>query len=336
MKLKIIIYFVICVFLSCSKSDPQTRIENQTPTDDTNNNSPNISFLVSNYLNEIIAVMESNSINKYDINWGQFRTEVFETAETAQTIEETIPAIRRALELLGDNHSFFISPAGNYVFGNDNLDCDYQTIETPDLPNNIGYVKVEGNFLSGESNAQYIQNIMQQISNQDDVDKIGWIIDLRNNGGGNMWPMITGLAPILGEGISGFFIDADGNEISWGIENGNAIYDGSPLDEFSNSHQLILQNPKVAVLHNNATNSSGEATTVAFKKRPNTKSFGNPTCGRSSGNQRFNLSNSSSLFLTVSYFADREMTNYYGESIQPDVICAQEDIISNAVNWLNE
>jgi C-terminal processing protease CtpA/Prc len=29
----------------------------------------------------------------------------------------------------------------------------------------------------------------------------GWIVDLRNNGGGNMWPMLTGIGSILGEGV---------------------------------------------------------------------------------------------------------------------------------------
>ncbi len=27
----------------------------------------------------------------------------------------------------------------------------------------------------------------------------GWIVDLRGNGGGNMWPMLAGVGPILGE-----------------------------------------------------------------------------------------------------------------------------------------
>ena len=35
---------------------------------------------------------------------------------------------------------------------------------------------------------------------------IGWIVDLRTDGGGNMWPMMAGLGPILGEGIMGWIV----------------------------------------------------------------------------------------------------------------------------------
>src|SRR5690606_1433128 len=33
----------------------------------------------------------------------------------------------------------------------------------------------------------------------------GWIVDLRGNGGGNMWPMLDGIGPLLGDSIVGFF-----------------------------------------------------------------------------------------------------------------------------------
>jgi C-terminal processing protease CtpA/Prc len=31
----------------------------------------------------------------------------------------------------------------------------------------------------------------------------GWIVDLRGNGGGNIWAMLAGVGPILGEGELG-------------------------------------------------------------------------------------------------------------------------------------
>ena len=51
------------------------------------------------------------------------------------------------------------------------------------------------------------QQIQDQIKIMDHPYNIGWIVDLRGNGGGNMWPMLAGIGPILGEGIAGYFID---------------------------------------------------------------------------------------------------------------------------------
>ena len=47
----------------------------------------------------------------------------------------------------------------------------------------------------------------------------GWIVDLRGNTGGNMWPMLTGIGPILGDGTVGSFVAADGN-ITWFYQDG--------------------------------------------------------------------------------------------------------------------
>jgi len=39
----------------------------------------------------------------------------------------------------------------------------------------------------------------------------GWIIDLRGNGGGNMWPMLAGIGFVLGDGPAGSFVLLDGS-----------------------------------------------------------------------------------------------------------------------------
>src|SRR5687768_15484425 len=76
-------------------------------------------------------------------------------------------------------------------------------------------------------------------------------------------------------------------------------------------------NPKVAVLVDNGVASSGEATFIAFRKRANTRSFGVATCGLSTANRGFVLSDGALLNLTVSVMADRAKTKY-GDQVQPD------------------
>src|SRR4051812_15802719 len=53
---------------------------------------------------------------------------------------------------------------------------------------------------------QQIRRIQQQIKELETHAPCGWIVDIRGNRGGSMWPMLAGVGPILGEGLVGEFI----------------------------------------------------------------------------------------------------------------------------------
>jgi len=287
------------------------------------------------YLNEVLDIMEKNSINKTKINWVDFKNEVFSTVPTAQIISDTYPGIRKALTLLGDNHSHFISPSGLVIYVGPS--GSLENIGTPAIPNDVGYVKVTA--YSGSSNdAQAIAFatlIQYQIRNQDNFKIKGWIVDLRNNTGGNMWPMLVGIGPILGEGVAGYFIFSDGRLYSWGFENGISVSNGYPITQLSDSYKLLIPNPKVAVLLNSAVSSSGEVIAISFIGRDNTKSFGSATCGLSTANSTFKLSDNATLNLTTAHLADRNKKTY-GVPINPDVKSSIETIINDALAWIRE
>ena len=52
--------------------------------------------------------------------------------------------------------------------------------------------------------AIHIQNLIKSLDSNYNIKY--WIIDLRENWGGDMYPMIAGLAPIIGEGTYGYFV----------------------------------------------------------------------------------------------------------------------------------
>lgn len=90
----------------------------------------------------------------------------------------------------------------------------------------------------------------------------------------------------------------------------------------------------MAVLTDNAVASSGEATVIAFRARPNTRSFGRPTCGVSTANSSFPMPNGAILNLTVAVMADRTKTRY-GDSVVPDeVVSDPAETVNRAVSWL--
>ena len=55
--------------------------------------SNNLSSAASSYLNEVTGLMQTNSINRARINWTDFRGQILQRAEGAQTIADTYPAI---------------------------------------------------------------------------------------------------------------------------------------------------------------------------------------------------------------------------------------------------
>jgi carboxyl-terminal processing protease len=153
----------------------------------------------------------------------------------------------------------------------------------------------------------------------------GWVIDLRRHTGGNMWPVIAGLGPILGPGPVGAFVDAD----------------GVVTRRWSGSASRASVVP-VAVLQGPLTGSSGEALVVSFRGRPVSRTFGQCTYGLPTANQPFALADGALLFLTTAREADRSGRVYDGP-IEPDehvdidwaaLGTPNDPVLGAAVAWL--
>jgi len=294
------------------------------------------SRLASDYTNEILEIMQNNSINRAKINWTDFRDQVIQRAQGAQTIPDLYPAISVALGLLDDHHSFYLTASGTYVQNPTVKQCPPAPLASPAIPVDIGYVRIPG-FSSTRPGAdvEFADSIENQIRSRDTLGLAGWIVDVRGNTGGNMWPMIAGIGPILGEGVVGYFVPPLGvPSTAWEYRNGGAFAGAGVVIRTSMPYTLITPTPKVAVLTDYAVASSGEAVVVAFRARPNTRSFGSATCGLSTSNQTFGMSDRASLFLTVAVMADRTLT-LYGQSLVPDeTVSGDAEVVQRAIAWL--
>ena len=156
--------------------------------------------------------MQVHSINRLTIDWSAFRTRVFSEAAGAQTIPATYGAIQVALNALGDGHSLFYTPTGGVMGATRRMGCGRAAADAPALPEDIGYVRVPAFSGTPEAATTLATDLQRSIMSADKTETIGWIVDVRGNGGGNMWPMIAGVGPVLGEGVAGYFIDPVGVE----------------------------------------------------------------------------------------------------------------------------
>ena len=279
--------------------------------------------------------MQANSIKRYEIDWSVFRQRTFVEAGTARTAEATYDAIRFAVQELGDNHSSFRAPSGQ---------GQGQPPPSPSarhLGEGIGYVSVPWFTGGGDEANALASDYHRLIEGVDTLGICGWVVDLRGNTGGNMWPMIAGVGPIVGEGILGFFVDPDSVVITWTYEGGASRGEGGILTQATDPYDLLAPDPPVAVLTDGRTASSGEATTIAFRGRSESRSFGSPTRGVSTANASFQLSDGALLILTVVTMADRS-GRLYGEEVIPDELVEGEKTgdpvsdqpLTNGMQWL--
>lgn len=286
------------------------------------------------YLDEVLSLMREHAVTRYEVDWVTLEAEVQSLASNAQSISDTYPALYRALELLGTNHSFIITPKGSSLYPSE-LNCEQQFVDNLFTRDDIGYLRVRGFTGSELQSREFANELHATISEQDNENIKGWIVDLRANTGGDMWPMIAGIGPLLGDGTYGHFINPDNQVSAWGYQAGSSVFNDTNVVTVDSPYQLINPPTRIAVLSSRRIASSGEATLISFKERDNVRIFGSNSCGLSTANSKFDLSDGSDLFLTVSTMADKNMLMFGGE-VTVDVEVSQEEVVDVAVEWLLE
>ena len=281
--------------------------------------------------------MRQHALHGQGVDWEALRAEAFKRAGGAFNPIDTYPAIYWSLVQLGDPGSHLRLPPGLYP---DQIallqQAEKEAVNTAPasartqttvptaftsrrLPEghivtsqgkNFGYVVLPR--CSAKDNdglllyAADVRRILTDLSAQNPK---GWIVDLRGNTGGNMWPMLTGIGPILGDGVVGSFVAADGN-IPWFYQDGKTgTRNPAGLETVSltleDAPVLMTPSAPVAVLVDSSTASSAEAITIAFHGRPDTRFFGSRTAGKSTAVQPFKLDDGAELYLTTAIDADR-------------------------------
>jgi C-terminal processing protease CtpA/Prc len=373
------------------------------------------------YLNSVLDHIQQHSIKRDLVDWAALQRDALELATQAQTTAETYPAIRLALERLGDRHSFFVTPDDMqlrqeggakspglsavypegivvYVFPNspaaqarirqgdviEELDdtplallesgqfyaalwasivklrlrprghtrsrvvtlqaAAFSIVVLPTgrrLDNRIGYLELPAIVGSAEQVWAYAASAQRVIRELDERGVDGWVIDLRRNTGGNMWPMLAGAGPILGDGELGAFAFPTGQEL-WAYRAGQALLGPHVLAQVEQPYELKRPLPPVAVLLSRLTASSGELTALAFVGRPGARSFGEPTAGVPTANDTTELPDGAMVCLTIALGADRTGRTYDGPIVPDQFVAADwahygrksDPVLRAAITWL--
>jgi C-terminal processing protease CtpA/Prc len=209
------------------------------------------------------------------------------------------------------------------------------------LEGGIGYLELPG-VSSGPKAANYDDTLHERLAEFDDGSLRGFIVDLRRNTGGTLWPMLAGIGPLAGAGKVGAFVSAHGGaDWTYDAELGAATSETYELARVAEPFPLLDDLP-VAVLTGPLTAQAGEALVVAFAGRARTRRFGQGTRGLPTSNTQIPLADGALLVLTVTVHADRTGTRY-DDVIPPDETVAidwtrfgtaDDPVIAAACRWL--
>lgn len=287
-------------------------------------------------ITEIKKVINKQSLVKELIRLPDLNEELANlnyTGNHSEDKQKVFEVFTSALRKAGDLHSLFLSAQVLQAINRENAKATLPSGSY--LGNHIGYLKIPSCItFDSQKDLQFANTLIEQIAALGENGADSWIIDLRDNLGGNRWPMLAGVTPIIGEGLVGYnYSQAKVKFIPLHITNGQINY--SPLK----TQKYTVRNPykKIAVLINHQTGSSGEMLAVALLGFPRTSSFGQQTAGYSTVNQTYNFSDGSQLFLATDYSADKNK-KIYKDGIQPDFQLGKElaesEMIAFVKKWL--
>ena len=292
-------------------------------------------------------------------------------AAHAESTAGTYDAIRFALASLADHHSsLHLTPALEALEAEEKAKHPSPNplpVRQEELSPYVGRYEPEGHLeRRGDKSFAYVvltkcfpendqqfvafeTNLQRILAELDQSHPAGWIVDLRGNVGGNMWPMLGGIGPLIGEGDNHRLRFTDSvqhstweyrNGVSAEIDNGKA----TAYPAVASVPYHISGTPKVAVLdrpqHRQFWRSSryriSRAIEYTFLRLSTHRD-------RDTANQTITLSDGASMWLTIGIDADRNGKQYI-DGLAPDeafpaatqsMQTSSDPVVQAALDWLS-
>ncbi|HEY6901722.1 MAG TPA: S41 family peptidase [Puia sp.] len=284
-------------------------------------------------LEETLSFMEKNYYRRSQVSWPELATAARARLREAPSCEAAYSSISWCFDQLNEPHSFIMPPEKAARYSGDMLSPGAPTPSLSELvgeirgewlQDSIGYLTIPWVSTTDSLICERIADSLQSVIARLDTRNISrWIIDLRKNSGGNCWPMLAGIGPLLGDGVCGYFVSGEAR-VPITYRDGSALQGRHVICRVSKRGYKTQSNQKsIVVLTGRRTVSAGEIVALAFKGRAQTWLIGEPTAGRTTANATYPLSDRSMLVLTICQEADH-MGRICEGSIQPDRLVTME------------
>jgi len=318
------------------------------------------------FVEEFLTIAGINGSIATEPQWSQLSTEARQKASGTTDSLSSYPIVAQMIKALGDHHGG-LSPTKENTkeykrrYGKLWSEADSRPpasafMERKDpkaMDLSLGSKSVRSvivpSVFTRDDEQSYANNLSKMLL-EAPSSTCGFIIDLRGNVGGDMWPMLAALSPLLATNYAGAFTSRVEAPIKWFAKEGRS---GQIHSDNQTSVSFVisgfkpasasLANAPVAVLLDDGVLSSGEAVAIAFEGRKETRSFGAHTYGLSTVNSSFSMKDGTTLYLSTGVYQDRLAHGYPG-GVMPDVSVDPADVAVNdpapavvaALSWLKE
>jgi carboxyl-terminal processing protease len=297
------------------------------------------------FARQALEAIELNSM--YDIS-PDVRQAYVDSLNGAREPADVYGSIVNVLTQMGDQHAKFI-PAEirqaqqTAVVESEGVEKQADKTNLPVLlptPANIGYIRIPAFKKGRDHEEDYITAGLKIAQAAADNSSCGWVIDLRNNTGGSMWPMLAVLEPWLSQEVVGYMHLPEQSRVAWRVSNASS-YLGEELKQAGNLYEAHVplavdqqwRDRSIAVLINRNTGSSGEAAAMAFKGQDHVLFIGQKTSGLTTGISQIELQDGSLVRLSIAEFLDRN-GQAYPDGLTPDV--PAKDALETAYELLGQ
>lgn len=272
-------------------------------------------------LESVLALLRDHALAADRVDW-QARAREVDGLGPVVSRHRAYAIMRGWIAALDDGHSFVKTPEQVW------RDRDPTRMVMPTVAfdaDGLATIRLPGLQSAPDGREQrYVGELQRGIAAAAAGARCGWVLDLRGNHGGTMWPMLAGLKALLGPGELGYFESRQGRSPAW--HAGDHV-------ELVLAPEAGLERAPLAVLYGARTASAAEAVAIALRGRAASRAFGMPTAGLSTGNRTLPLPDGGLLGVAASRELDRTGRAYTGP-IDPEVLMPEERAESAARAWL--
>ena len=336
-----------------TSSPPSAGAEDVTAVPQEPQASPDESLI--EFVDEALSLIESRGLHAEAIDWGERKAAFGAAARGGKSMEELLAMFQALFDEMKDNHSFFYYDDQKFASNVGQLDPESvpkplidaldagEGVVRGELVDGVGYLRIPQDNSPDDAaimqrSAEMIQAAIAEVAREQPV---GWIIDLRLNTGGTMYPMILGLEPFLADGVFASNQKRSGEVVAWSLRE-HAIFEGErSLARLSKPFSEDLSQARVVVLTSGITGSSGEITALAFLNRANTHFVGETSAGFMTVNEMYELPKDVILLLAEGREMDSE--GKLVERIEPETVLVEGDNfaslsedtkVARAIEWI--
>jgi carboxyl-terminal processing protease len=223
---------------------------------------------------------------------------------------------------------------------------------TKGVGDRLGYIELPGLLGTEQDQQIYAQAAHDAIRDTEATPRCGWIVDVRRNRGGWVYPILAATAPLFGTAPDTVLMgktEASGTTETWSYRRGEVHVTrpgANPPDYgvFTVGNPFAVTHPvSIAVLTTGLTASAGEAVALSYRGKSNSRSFGQKTLGLTTFNVVGTLPDGALLLVSNAAMTDQTFVAQDGPitpevQIEPDwnhFADAEDPILNSAVQWLN-